>query len=248
MIVRDTKLGERLFWMEENTGMGSKGHLMTMEQLLSELPKEENAYEKQYGDYFRDGEREATGSYSTRKNMSSLSKEQVEEKLSEGNGSFQGRYEGTHKFVVKEVKSREELVNLLTWKNYDPTKGVCAVPFKEFKPYPLFVGEDVSLPVCVLANAEELGITSRKLPSGKENDTVSRYAATHGIDIEKDGKYFVSDKEKFSIEVSKMVEGDGFFFEKLTPESYMKAWNDCCNGKLVSSPLMNAEEEERDDI
>lgn len=181
------KLRERLFWMNlNNGGVDEIGYLMTMEQLCEELP--EKGSPSEWDDIIPTGE---------------MTPEDVDKLITYGRGMFDGEYSANTTFTVREVLDMEDLISLLTWEDYDFTKGATAVELNA--PYPEYVPENLRLSACVHGN--EPGWTSENLPkSGEKNETVARYAAELGLDMISGLRYEYTNEELAAIETSQILQ------------------------------------------
>lgn len=179
-----SRLKERLFWMDLNDGgIDEIGYLMTMEQLCKALPEKDSVSAEQ------------------------MTPEDVDKLIAESkDGMFEGNYHANCSFIVQEVKDIEELVSLLTWEDYDFTKGATAVELDSS--YPDYVSEKFRLSACVYG--EEPGWTSPNLPNsvallGMYNPTVERYAKELGLGMISGLRHNYTDEERAAIEISQAL-------------------------------------------
>jgi hypothetical protein len=188
-----TSLKERLFWMDfNNMGLDETGFLMTMEQLLSELP---DVYDNKNGTW----KKRRPSKEDIEEWLDSPEDIYVNNKFCKG---FTGEYRGNITFTVKEVESLEELRDLMTWKDFDYENGYTAVELDRV--YPDFVPDELRLSMCIYG--ETPGWTSTILPgSGDENPTVAKYMKELGLSRDElFHKY--SDTELAAIEISQALQ------------------------------------------
>lgn len=180
------KLQERLFWMDLNDeGLDEIGYLMTMEQLLKELPE---VYEQ--------GKKRPVTEEDIEAWLNEPEDIYVNNKNCKG---FSGEYFANKTFTVKEIESPEELKDLMTWKDFDYENGYTAVCMD--KEYPDFVPEELQLSMCVYGDAP--GWTSSHLPgSYDDNPTVEKYAKELELGDISGLRYDYSDLEKAKIDIS----------------------------------------------
>lgn len=146
---------EKLYWMVLNDhGVDEIGYLMTEEQLLKELPNIP-------GQFIFGGTTPARRPES--KDIERMIKEDMEAYHQDVRG-FEGEYSPNCTFFVQEVTDAAELIELITWKDYDPCEGYTAVEMNE--EYPDYVPKELRLPSCVYG--DEPGWTSENLPRSGE--------------------------------------------------------------------------------
>ena len=221
------KLKETLYWMQLNDeGIDEVGYLMTKDQLLKELP---DVYEAPaFGDTYLRQPRQTNA-----EDIERFIKEDMETYHQDIRG-FEGEYSPNCTFFVQEVTDTAKLIELITWKNYDPCKGCTAVEMNE--EYPDYVPKELQLSACVYGC--EPGWTSEVLPrSSIINFTIKKYAKE--LDLVNLRKEY-TDVEKAAMEISKSLHcGD------LTREEF-EAICDSYNVYLAYDIQWDTDEVERD--
>ena len=185
-------LKETLYWMQLNDeGIDEVGYLMTKDQLLKELP---DVYEAPvFGDTYLRQPRQTNA-----EDIERYIKEDMETYHQDIRG-FEGEYSPNCTFFVQEVTDETKLIELITWKNYDPCKGCTAVEMNE--EYPDYVPKELQLSACVYGC--EPGWTSEVLPkSSIINFTIKKYAKE--LDLVSLRKEY-TDVEKAAMEISKTL-------------------------------------------
>ena len=89
---------------------------------------------------------------------------------------YVGKYRDDDTFIVKKVRSAEEIRELMTWKNFDPQESCASGEFDEG--WPIFVDKRYRLDRYIY---EFTGYTYMTLPSGDENPTVKEWMERLGL-------------------------------------------------------------------
>ena len=189
------ELKEKLYWMQLNDqGVDEIGYLMTKDQLLKELP---DVYEASvFGDTSLRQPRQTNA-----EDVERYIKEDMEAYHQDVRG-FEGEYSPNCTFFVQEVTDAAELIELITWKDYDPCEGYTAVEMNE--EYPDYVPKELRLSACVYGN--EPGWTSENLPrSGAINPTIEKYAKELDLGLVSGLRKDYTDVEKAAIDISKTL-------------------------------------------
>ena len=123
---------------------------------------------------------------------------------------YVGKYRDDDTFIVKKVRSAEEIRELMTWKNFDPQESCASGEFDEG--WPIFVDKRYRLDRYIY---EFTGYTYMTLPSGDENPTVKEWMERLGL-TEEDLYYVPTEEEIIGKDLQDVIRHEG----ELTPKKY----------------------------